>query len=41
MIKLVQKKEKEVLINSYTLLSLMGGLTLDSVQLMQPKNIEN
>ena len=31
----------EVLINSYTLLSLMGGLTLDSVQLMEPKNVEN
>ena len=31
----------EVLINSYTLLSLMGGLTLDSVQLIQPKNVEN
>ena len=31
----------EVLINSYTLLSLMGGLTLDSVQLMQPKNVDN
>ena len=31
----------EVLINSYTLLSLMGGLTLDSVQLIQPNNVEN
>ena len=31
----------EVLINSYTLLSLTGGLSLDSVKLMQPKNVEN